>query len=424
MRGRVELAVSLVAISVLACSEDASRGATSAGGSSATGGADTSTGQGGTDQPMPCALVENDACLTVTRLEAGGLHSCAALSDGSIRCWGSNDYGQLGDPDFHEPFSSQPRIVPGITGAVDFALGYEHSCALLEGGEVWCWGRNVMGQIGIGATSPEVVDPTRVFDGGVIDIDAEFTHSCAVRPGGEVWCWGFALDGQGWQGGPEDGTAQPIPAPVPGFESESAIGQVASGGSHACAANDAMTRVWCWGNNSYGRLGDGTTNDSAAAVRVGGADAPDQPTAALTTASDHSCTLDPDRHRIWCWGSLTWADPPTSQLLPDVLVEATEPVVSMSSGWRHTCILLETGAVECWGANNQLQLGVPNADQPYSQPVAVEDLPSAEVLSAGRNHACVIAEDGTVWCWGRNDDGQLGGGFASAGPSGPVPVAW
>jgi alpha-tubulin suppressor-like RCC1 family protein len=382
-------------------------------------------GAGGGGEPTDCAFVDGGDCVTVVRVEAGGLHSCAVLSDDSLRCWGDNTYGQLGDPSFRESNDAQPRIVPGIHGVSDIALGYHHTCVLLERGETWCWGRNTLGQVGNGITSDDVREPSHVGLTDVTAIDARFSHTCAVRNDEEIWCWGFALDGQGWQGGPDVGAAQPTPVEIGGLQPRSTIGVLSSGGAFACVANGSMDRVACWGNNGEGALGDGTLNDSTVAVGLGGTGAPlFEKYAALASGSDHACSLSLDRHIIACWGSWSWVSPPVAQLAPSIVATIDEAeIVALGGGWRHTCLLLDNGEVRCWGDNIHLQLGVPFDDQPRLTPVAINGLPSADVLAVGRNHGCVVARDGTLWCWGRNDAGQLGSGLPS-GPLVPVPVAW
>src|SRR5437870_1241152 len=245
--------------------------------------------------------------LTPTAVAAGGYHSCALLGDGTVRCWGRNVDGQLGDgtvanPATGPPGSSTPVQVSGITGAAAVIAGGYHTCALLADGTAWCWGRSDDGQLGNGARASASTPVPVTNLTGVTAMTAGFYHTCALLPNGPVWCWGRNDEGQ-----LGDGTTLGRPAPVQVAGITGALA-VSGGYHHTCALLSDGT-VLCWGRNLEGQLGDGTTTSSSTPVRVGG----------ITGA------------------------------------------VAVSAGILHTCALLANGTVKCWGAvgpNNDFgQLG-------------------------------------------------------------------
>lgn len=407
-----------------------------AGGSSAAVGGDGGMAAGGAGDGCrmgsSCAVVEDGQCLTVKLIEAGGRHSCAVLSDDRLRCWGSNAYGELGDPGYHLPLSTTPRIVPGVTGVADLALGYFHTCVLLDDGQVRCWGRNHALQIGNGASPTESIEP--VIEPYLLDlenitaIDARYHHTCAIEGDHTLWCWGFAIDGQRWYDDFEIGEANIVPTPKvqAGLEEVRSIDMFAAGAQHACVAIDGMTRVKCWGTNDWGALGDGTLVDSASAIFVSGFG--DQNIEVkvelqyLAAASGHNCIVGWDGRQLRCWGFYGWL--PLIQPAPSLFAVFDVPVVTVDGGWRSSCLLLDDGEVRCWGENNHLQLGQPGMEATYSKPLVVEGLPPIETLSMGRNHSCVVDHEQRVWCWGRNDFGQLGRGSDGPPEKNPDLVIW
>jgi alpha-tubulin suppressor-like RCC1 family protein len=206
----------------------------------------------------------------IKSIAVGGWHACAIREDKSLWCWGDGTYGQLGfeAPDYcegaHEapgaPCSLAPQKVPGIEGVVDVDLGADHTCAVVEGGDVYCWGAGSFGQLGMG-TLDAIKVPTRVEGlAPAIAIAAGTLHTCAIVEGGEVWCWGWNAKGQLGSAVEEqcmEGEASPcskLPVAVP-----IVVGGVFldAGTSHTCAVvGDG--NMYCWGDNASGQLGDGT----------------------------------------------------------------------------------------------------------------------------------------------------------------------
>lgn len=228
----------------------------------------------------------------VQMIATGMIHSCA-LVGGGVKCWGANGFGQLGDG------SDTQRLVPvqvtGLTSGVQaIATGGEHSCALTAGGGVKCWGANDYGQLGNGATSEQYapVDVSGLAS-GVIAISAGRFHTCAVTSGGTAKCWGANENGE-----LGDGTNTERHAPVDVSGLANGVASIAAGQSHSCARTSGGG-VKCWGSNSWGQLGDGSGSDSLVPVDVSGLASG---STSIGVGSDHSCAV-VTAGRVLCWGS-------------------------------------------------------------------------------------------------------------------------
>ncbi|MBN1438850.1 MAG: hypothetical protein JW929_05500, partial [Anaerolineales bacterium] len=194
---------------------------------------------------------------------AGWGHSCGFgdfLDEpvGGVYCWGYNKNGELGDgTDSNSPVNEYQVRVWGLHGVVAMAAGDDHTCALLGNGSVKCWGLNDSGQLGDGTTnSSNTPVEVKYLTGGVVSITAGWGHTCALIQDGGVRCWG---DNQYGQLG--DGTSVPYRAErgiVAGLPND--IVAIAAGGGHTCALRSS-SQVLCWGNNQYGELGDGTSSN-------------------------------------------------------------------------------------------------------------------------------------------------------------------
>ncbi|WP_430336261.1 cutinase family protein [Rhodococcus sp. ACT016] len=218
----------------------------------ATGGADRSTP---TDVP---------GLSGATDLAAGGDHTCALMPGGTAKCWGSNEHRQLGTGTGSNTGSSTPVDVEALAGATALAAGGYHTCALMPGGTAKCWGNAVQGQIGNGTTG-HYAAPTDVVDlSGATAITANTLQTCALAPGGTAKCWGYNSNGQLGNGYADSWT--PFPGDVVGLAGATAI---TAGYLHTCALMSDRTAE-CWGYNSSGQLGDGTTTDRTTPVSVVG----------------------------------------------------------------------------------------------------------------------------------------------------------
>jgi alpha-tubulin suppressor-like RCC1 family protein len=350
----------------------------------------------------------------VQAVSAGADHTCALTDAGGVKCWGFNGDGRLGDG------TAMSRLAPvnvnGLGSSVQaISVGVHHTCALTDAGGVKCWGRNVKGGLGDGTTSARLT-PVDVIDlgSGVQAISAGFDHTCAVTDAGGVKCWGWNEYGQLVDGTSVD---RLTPVDVIGLGDDvqdvtgpsSGVQAVSAGEGHTCALTDAGG-VKCWGGNGNGQLGAVRTSPQlTSVVDVTGLSSRVQ---VVSAGGYHTCALT-DAGGVKCWG---WnsggrlGDGTTTQRLTPVDVIGLSSVQAISAGYDHTCALTGAGGVKCWGPNSDGELGDGTTTQRLT-PVDVIGLSSGvQAISAGWRHTCALTDAGGVKCWGRNFDGVLGDG--------------
>jgi alpha-tubulin suppressor-like RCC1 family protein len=284
------------------------------------------------------------------------------------------------------------------------AAGGGHSCAVTTAGALKCWGNNDAGQLGDNSQL-ERHGPVDVFGfaGGVRQVAAGWQHTCAITVAGGVMCWGDNTYGQLGDG---TRTAQIVPAPVAGLDS--GMVAVAAGAAHTCALTTAGA-VKCWGANGSGELGDGTTTARLAPVDVVGLD---HGVTSLALGWTHTCAVRAGQG-AYCWGSNGFGrvgtGAPTGLIPAPVLV--LPGATSVATGSLHTCAIVSTGSARCWGDGDYAQLGFEASR--VTTPLRSLDLGSGFIgISAGDWHTCALTDLGAVKCWGDNSEGNLGGGSA------------
>jgi alpha-tubulin suppressor-like RCC1 family protein len=352
----------------------------------------------------------------VVEIAAGVTHSCAVVSTGNVKCWGFNQYGQLGDSSTTTRLS--PVDVAGLpTTAVDVAAGDYHTCALANNGAVRCWGFNQYGQLGDRTTNSSA-QPTQVaaVDTGAVSVTMGASHTCSLDSAGGISCWGRNLNGQLGDGTTIDRT---FPVNVSGLTF--GVKAVAAGDFHTCALT-LSGAVKCWGLNGNGQLGNGTNVDSIDPVGVIGLSSG---VIAIAAGEAHTCALTA-AGAVKCWGSALYGQLGNGSTVdrrsPVDVTSLGSGVVSIAAGEVHTCVVLAGGGVSCWGANRFGQLGN-GATANSSVPVAVAGLASqAGQVAAGVEHTCVLNTSGMVRCVGANYYGQLGNGTTTNSLS-PVGLA-
>jgi len=325
-------------------------------------------------------------------------------SDG-VRCWGDNENGELGDgTTIHR---SMPVDVVGLDSKiVSVDAGGSQTCALTDVGGVKCWGLNESGQLGDGtetdsSTPVDVVNLSR----GVVSVSVGGGRACAVTTAGGVKCWGLT-----WYGQLGDGNHNfySTPVDVPGLDR--GVAAVSTGGNHICVLT-AKGGVKCWGWNASGQLGDGTTNHSSTPVDVVGLESG---VAAISTGTNHTCALT-DAGGVKCWGDNTWGQvgdaTNINRSTPVDVVGMSSGTIDVTTGSGHTCGLTISGGVKCWGANSSGDLGNGTTNHSFT-PVDVPGLGSGvTAVTVGRNYTCALMASGGVKCWGDNRVGQLGDGI-------------
>lgn len=343
----------------------------------------------------------------ITAIATGWSHTCALTSSGGIKCWGSNTLGALG---VGSPIENSlvPVDVVGLSSRITaITAGYGHTCALTAPGQVKCWGLNEFGQLGSGDTVKYAIprDVIGLYSGATA-LTSSFDHTCAVANGGGVKCWG-----DNSAGALGDGTTINRPAPVSVVGLSSGISAVASGWENTCALTTSGG-VKCWGVNLYGELGIGNDNniDQLVPLDVMGLSSG---VSAIAGGSHHTCTLS-SGGGVKCWGmgdnGQLGVGISTRSSVPVNVIGLSSGVAAITAGAYHTCALTTNGGVKCWGANSFGQLGDGTTVDRFS-PVDVVGL-SSGVMSvyAGVSHTCAVMTGGGIKCWGDNSNGQLGDG--------------
>jgi cysteine-rich repeat protein len=345
----------------------------------------------------------------------GGQHTCSIkAADGSVWCWGYNGYGQLGDNT--TTARELPVRVTLPAAAVSVDTGYQHTCAALANGTAWCWGRGDYGRLGNGATADAHV-PVQVSG---LTTAAAVTcgelHSCARLTDGTARCWGEGANGRLGNGTTTDSTT---PVTVTGL---AGVAQIEAGQNFNCARlTDGTLR--CWGYGGYGRLGNGATADALTPVTVNATVGAKADRALSAHLGVHTCSIKAADGSIWCWGENGYGqlgDGTTTDRLAPVRAGSLTGAVALTTGYQHTCAVLASGAVWCWGNGAYGRLGN-GATANQSSPVQVTGVTTAVAVSAGELHSCARLADGTARCWGRGANGRLGNG-ATADSSTPVTV--
>jgi alpha-tubulin suppressor-like RCC1 family protein len=340
-------------------------------------------------------------------LSAGSHHTCALLDYGAVKCWGDNGFGQLGlgdtDPRGDTPAGMGDALPAVYLGdgrrAVALMVGGDHTCALMDNGAVKCWGRNNYGQLGLGDTDNrgdapgEMGDVLPAVDLGsgrsAVELMAGSFHTCALLDNGAVKCWGRNDYGQLGLGdtdprGDAPGEMGDVLPAVDLGSGRSAVA-LAAGSYHTCALLDNGA-VKCWGANSGGQLGlgdidnrgdvPGEMGDALPTVDLGNG----RSAMALAAGGTHTCAL-LDNGAVKCWGAnssgqLGLGDTDYRGDAPGEMGDALQAVdlgngrsaMALAAGASHTCALLDNGAIKCWGHNGGGRLGLgdtnPRGDAP------------------------------------------------------------
>ena len=349
------------------------------------------------ENETPASAGNVDVGGVVVELSAGSFHTCALLLGGKVRCWGAGGGGKLGygnveviGDDESPSAAGDVDLGPGLI-VTAVTTGRSHTCALLETGKVRCWGANDFGELGVENTlqlgAYQVPKFGLAVDLGetVVQVEAGAYHTCALLEGGAVRCWGSSEHGQLGYGHTENigDEEDEIPELAPEVELGGVATQIAAGDSHTCAVlDDGIVR--CWGNGYYGQLGYGNQNTigdedgeapSMYSVDVGGT------VVELVAGQRHTCVLLQDGV-VRCWGSGKYGQiglgnthsigdqPGESPALYSVDVGGV--VTGLAAGAQHTCALMQDKTIRCWGRGDSGQLGQQNL-----QHIGDDEVPSS-----------------------------------------------
>jgi len=400
---------------------------------------------------------------------ANGNFTCSRLSTGQLKCWGQNNYGQLGLGDV------ESRLTPAQSGVValganrypvQIAAGHFHACAVLDNGALKCWGMNLYGEIGLGRAERAIGDLSNEMgdnlasvnlgnNSGIRQLALGYAHSCALFNDGNMKCWGDNSEGQLGLGDAyprglnTDDMGTSLPAVDLGGRSAT---QITAHTSHTCARLDNGA-VKCWGNNFFGQLGLGDFRNRgdqpgqmgnnlpeidlgagkmATQIKAGGAF-----TCAILTDGNLKCwgrNENGIQGRAWCQnydgdvGLCTDNNYPLAlrgygigdrqmgDALPPLAFGTGRRVVSLETANSSACAILDNGAFKCWGQNHYGQLGYGDTDARGLTDAEMSSLPSvafgsgltASTFTTGNFHTCALLTGGQIKCWGYNRYGALG----------------
>lgn len=364
------------------------------------------------NEAMPASefsSIEQGLLTPVLQASAGIEHSCAVRPDGIVKCWGNNSAKKLGTltPLGSSGFSATPvnvaQTADGLSAAFLVQAGYQHTCAIHQNGDVYCWGQNTYGQLGVGDTTDRAT-PTKVAFPAAAPcsatrLSAGLNYSCAVCTDRSVRCWGSNYQGQLGKSDLPVGTtaaySTPVKVDLPASETAIDI----SGGYETTCTGTSSGKVYCWGGNKLGQ-------------------------AKPKMQANGLCPT--------CSGPATCSSPTPTQVDLGGSAMTTVPTFGsmIATATNHSCAVLQTGAVRCWGQPQQGRLGVGvYSDDPFSEmscrdPQVVDNLDGstsskqAFSVATGEAFSCASTRDRRGKCWGANDSGQLGAGIPAA-PSSP-----
>lgn len=282
---------------------------------------------------------------TATKVVTSGRFACALLSDSTIKCWGDNSHNQIGYSG--TTLYSSPMVIPGLTNITDFDLGYNHVCVVINNNSLSCWGDCSLGQCG-NEVSSSISGPVTVNNlPSVTKVSAFDNHTCVVSTN-IAKCFGQYQDGTLT-------TIRGITSIVNSLSQSISAVLIDSGFNFDLAIN--TNGIMGWGENTWGELGDGTTVSRLAAAYTG---------------------------------------------------NITSKVIQVSAGYATVCAVLQDGTVDCWGQNTEGQVGI-TGNNLITSPTQVSGITNATQISVGNGSSCVVVSDGTVYCWGNYQFDGLGG---------------
>ncbi len=428
----------VLAMGLVACGDDDSMATPDAGGDADMMMPDAGTDTGepprdaGTDTgPVGCT----EGC-AIVEIVGGADHSCARRENGEVLCWGGNFFGQLGDDGRRHgdcsaggamglDCSEIPRVVLGVEATALRANGGPNACAVTASGPQ-CWGRSVVPPVGSDQPVPRFRPEAEPAAAGADDLQLTTQNLC-ILTSGMASCLGDNAARQVADNDTEKfSTMQPVD-----FEGVLQVA-VSMSGLFQCARSDSEVR--CWGSNQNGQLGDGSSTHTECGVEMRNIDcsgtlvnvAGDLDPSTVTDlqlGGRHSCALT-SAGTVWCWG-----DNSAGQLgllptgagpnVPTEITAAGSDIAALGAGGDHTCVVENDGDVFCWGSNEEGQLGdgedVGSHDACRGDTIDCSAMPvqvvlpgPAQMVAPAQQHTCALLVDGDVYCWGWNDRRQLG----------------
>ncbi len=354
---------------------------------------------------------------------SGGDSNCGVADNGSTYCWGYSGDGQFANNIEGQESATYPGSIYTKGSLLNkkvkkISAGQYSMCAVTTDEKLYCWGDGIGGEIGDdewnSTNTPSLVDDHGYFTGkSITSVGVGNSFACALISDGKVYCWGSNWTGQNGNGGTSP-TGSPNPVKMDGVLNGKTVKSLSVGSTHVCViASDNLP--YCWGENSRGQLGNGSTTTSLVPVAVNNTiELSGKTIISISTGYRLTCAITSD-NLSYCWGdnrygqigdnSTTQKTTPTAVYTAGALSGKT--VKSISTGWLQTCAIASDNKVYCWGSNTSGELGIGTYSSPVITPSAVKSDgvllgKTISQISVGNFHTCVLTSDSMAYCWGSN----------------------
>ncbi len=360
-----------------------------------------------------------------SNISSGDSHSCAIKDDESLWCWGRSSFGQAAQ--IAEANTKTPTQESSAGSWLNVAAAGNHSCAIKTDNSLWCWGLNNQGQLGNNTNLLKTAPTPVVGDSSWTELSLGVDHSCAIRDDGSLWCWGDNSQAQLGDGGIV--ATNTIPKQV---ETATSWSNISLGNQFSCGiqtvtdtdTNVTTQELFCWGRDlsKLNVIPPPDPADITTPLLIG----TDVDWTTISAGDNHACATKNTNH-LYCWGDNSYGQlgQGDTTFIPTPFPVGTDiNWLSVSAGGNHTCanqkILVPasdpaeyTYPLYCWGNNDAGQLGIGNTShQPTPRQVTHNDELGWHFISSGKDHTCAIDSDFIGHCWGLNEFGQLGNGIA------------
>ena len=378
--------------------------------------------------PTPEAVTEAGTA-NWTQVSAGHVHTCGIRTTGRLYCWGDDSFGRLGNGGAEVDATTPVQVFGNATNWIAVSAGWSHTCALRSTRRLYCWGENGFGELGINSADTHRVIPTPV--GAATDwaqVSSGQFHTCARKTNGRLSCWGRDLVGEVGNGGPND-NAILFPQEVSGAFTDWT--SVSAGRNHTCGRRAINSgTLFCWGLNVNGQLGNdgvGTTQGVPNQVVTG----PGAWTA-VSAGEFHTCGRR-NTGRLFCWGSDNQGQLGNGSAAADdkdTPVEVAGNITIWTNGFSadgfNTCGRRSNGRLFCWGDDTLGSVGdggTAGTDQWMSPRQVFGNRTDWSTVNVGQSHSCATRTNRRLYCWGWDATGQLGNGGTNTDRLAPVEVA-
>ena len=362
------------------------------------------------------AVAAATAALAFAGVSAGESHTCGVTTDNRAYCWGRNGDGELGDGTTND--RNTPVAVVGGLRFIQVSAGFSTTCGVTTDHRAYCWGFNLLGEVGDGTTENRDLPVAVVGGHKFSQIEANFEHTCGLSyPDNKAYCWGSNEEGQ-LGIGTNDGVPHSTPLPVSGGLT---FRRLTAGYNHSCGVTTS-DKIYCWGLNTNGQLGDGTDVVRRKTPRLvtGGL-----AFSWVDAGANHTCGITTDAH-AFCWGYGKDGERGDGSVTERIRIPRAvlggHLFTRVSAAVFHTCGVTPSNQAWCWGLNINGELGDGTTIFNRLTPRLVAGGLALNQVSAGAFHTCGRTTASVGYCWGNNVSGELGNGTTSVSLK-PSPVS-